>query len=69
MQINDPAVVRELEALYPVYETALITNDVKTLTEMFWNSPLTTRFGITENLYGYDGGPIWHRSRPDNRGI
>ncbi len=54
MRINEPDVVAELQALYPVYETALVTNDVKTLTELFWKSPMATRFGMTENLHGYD---------------
>jgi hypothetical protein len=54
MRINEPDVVAELQGLYPVYETALVTNDVKKLTELFWNSPLATRFGITENLHGYE---------------
>ena len=54
MQINDPETVAELQALYPQYETALVTNDTETLTRMFWASPHTTRFGHTECLYGID---------------
>jgi hypothetical protein len=54
MHINDPATLAELEALYPQYETALVTNDVDTLTRMFWASPQAMRFGVTENLYGID---------------
>jgi Protein of unknown function (DUF3225) len=54
MHINDPTVVAELEALYPAYETALVTNDVDTLTNFFWNSPQALRFGITENLHGFE---------------
>jgi hypothetical protein len=52
MLINDPATVAELQELYPLYETALVTNDVETLTSMFWASPQAMRFGVTENLYG-----------------
>lgn len=52
MLINDPATLAELAALYPLYETALVTNDVPTLTAMFWESPHVMRFGVTENLYG-----------------
>jgi hypothetical protein len=52
MQINDPEIVAELEALYPKYEAALVTNDAETLIRMFWDSPLAMRFGATENLYG-----------------
>ena len=54
MLINDPATVAELAALYPLYETALVTNDVETLTAMFWASPQVMRFGVTENLYGIE---------------
>jgi Protein of unknown function (DUF3225) len=54
MHINDPETLAELEALYPQYETALVTNDVDTLTRMFWASPHVMRFGVTENLYGID---------------
>jgi hypothetical protein len=52
MRVNDPEVVAELEALYPKYETALVTNDADTLTRMFWASPHAMRFGLAENLYG-----------------
>ena len=39
MRINDPEIVAELAALYPLYETALVTKDADTLTGMFWASP------------------------------
>lgn len=64
MRINEPDVVTELQALYPVYETALVTNDVKKLTELFWNSPLATRFGLTENLHGYEEIAAFRQGRP-----
>ena len=54
MEINDPEVIAELRALYPLYETALVNNDVETLTSMFWASPYAIRFGAGENLYGVD---------------
>lgn len=54
MEINDPEIVAELRELYPRYEKALVTNDIRTLTEMFWNSPKTIRFGATENLHGFE---------------
>jgi hypothetical protein len=64
MLINDPATVAELAALYPLYETALVTNDVETLTAMFWASPQVMRFGVTENLYGIEELEAFRRSRP-----
>ena len=39
------------------YEKALVTNDVAMLGELFRNDPRTLRYGIGENLYGYDGDP------------
>jgi hypothetical protein len=54
MEINLPEVKAEVEAAFGQYEQALITNDVDTLQAIFFNSPHTIRYGITENLYGYD---------------
>jgi hypothetical protein len=54
MDINIPAVKAEVEAAFAKYEKALVTNDVETLQALFWASPNTIRYGIGENLYGYD---------------
>jgi Protein of unknown function (DUF3225) len=64
MRINDPETVAELHALYPQYETALVTNDAETLTRMFWASPHVTRFGITENLHGIAEIAAFRKGRP-----
>jgi hypothetical protein len=64
LTINDPEVHAELTALYPLYEKALVENDVATLTSMFWSSPYATRFGVGENLYGVDEIEAFRRSRP-----
>jgi hypothetical protein len=64
MRINDPAVVRAVTAAFLAYETALIDNDVETLSALFWKSPLTIRFGVTENLYGHDAITAFRQSRP-----
>ncbi|HWF39958.1 MAG TPA: oxalurate catabolism protein HpxZ [Candidatus Acidoferrales bacterium] len=61
--INDPETLAELQALYPKYETALVTNDVDTLTRMFWASPHVMRFGVTENLYGIDEIEAFRKGR------
>lgn len=63
MQINDPLVVAELQALYPKYEAALMANDAETLTQMFWSSPYAMRFGVTENLYGIDEIEAFRKGR------
>ena len=64
MKINTPEVVAELQALYPKYEAALMSNDAETLTKMFWASPQAMRFGITENLYGIDEIEAFRKARP-----
>ena len=54
MEINIPSVVAEVTAAFNRYEKALNSNDVSTLDELFWNSPHTLRYGVGEQLYGYD---------------
>ena len=63
MTINDPEVVAELRALYPLYEQALVNNDVEKLVEMFWAGSEVMRFGVSENLYGPDELEAFRRSR------
>jgi len=63
MLINDAATLAELQELYPKYETALVTNDVETLTTMFWASPHVMRFGVTENLYGIEELEAFRKGR------
>jgi hypothetical protein len=64
MLINDPTTIAELAALYPLYETALVTNDVETLTAMFWDSPYAIRLGAGENLYGTAEIEAFRKARP-----
>jgi hypothetical protein len=63
MQINDPEIAAELQALYPEYEAALMANDADTLTQMFWASPHAMRFGVTENLYGIEEIDAFRKGR------
>ena len=51
--LNLPDVVAEVTAAFDSYEKALINNDVAVLDDLFWNDPLTLRYGATENLYGH----------------
>ncbi len=64
MTINDPEVIAELQQVYPLYEQALVSNDVEKLIEMFWADPRVMRFGVTENLYGYKEIETFRKSRP-----
>ena len=52
-QINLPDVLEEARAAFARYEQALVSNDVETLDALFWNSPHTIRYGVTECLHGY----------------
>ena len=63
MDINLPDVVAEVQQQSDLYETALVNNDVALLDELFWNSPHTLRYGVTENLYGYDDICIFRATR------
>jgi len=54
MQINLPEVLAEVSAQFERYEKALTGNDVAVLDELFWDSPHTLRYGVTENLYGIE---------------
>jgi hypothetical protein len=63
-EVNLPDVVAELQELYPRYEQPLVTNDVDTLIGMFWATPQVMRFGITENLYGFEDLESFRKGRP-----
>jgi hypothetical protein len=54
MDINLPEVLAEVQAVCARYEAALVGNDVAVLDELFWDSPHTLRYGVGENLYGYE---------------
>jgi hypothetical protein len=54
LEINIPDVLAEVTAVYARYERALVSNDIATLDELFWNDARVLRYGATENLYGYD---------------
>ena len=54
MTINEPKVLAEATAAFERYDRAVNDNGVEVLTGSFWNSPLTVRYGIAEQLYGYE---------------
>jgi len=53
VKVNLPQTVNEVTEAFHRYEKALNDNDVAVLNELFWDSPHTVRYGITEQLYGY----------------
>src|SRR5712664_3772182 len=54
MDLDLPDVLAEVTAQFARYEKALVSNDVAVLGELFRNDPRTLRYGIGENLYGYE---------------
>jgi hypothetical protein len=64
MQVDLPDVVAEVRAAFERYETALVTNDVATLDEMFRDDPRTIRYGQAENSYGHGEIEAFRAARP-----
>ena len=64
MDINIPEVVAEVTEQFMRYERALTSNDVAVLDELFWDSPHTLRYGVTENLHGYEEIKAFRAARP-----
>ena len=64
MQINLPSVHAEVQALFDQYEDALIHNKIDILDNSFWNNPLVIRYGMNENLYGFDEIAAFRAARP-----
>jgi hypothetical protein len=64
MEINIPEVVAEVTAAFRRYEAALVSNDVAVLDELFWDSPLTIRYGVAENLHGHAEIKAYRAARP-----
>lgn len=65
MIVNDPATKAAVEAAFRRYEDALVSNDIATLDELFWNDAATIRYGIAENLYGYGEIAAFRSARPN----
>ena len=64
MQINNPEAMAEMEAAFARYEAALVSNDVDTLDDLFWDDAKTIRYGGGENLYGIAEIRAFRAARP-----
>ncbi len=69
MTPNIPEVLAEVTALFERYEKALAEKDVDVLDDTFWNSPLTIRYAMHENGYGFDEIHSHRMRRPKGPGI
>jgi hypothetical protein len=54
MEVDLPDVLAEVTAQFERYEKALVSNDIAVLDELFRPDKRTLRYGVGENLYGYD---------------
>lgn len=54
LEVNVPAVVEEVEAIFARYERALVDNDLDVLDELFWHSPHTERVAFGVRQHGFD---------------
>jgi hypothetical protein len=62
-EINLDHVVAEVKSVFESYETALITNNLAVLDQLFWHSEKVVRFGISENLYGIEAIRAFRKAR------
>ncbi len=68
LDINRPDIIAELKSAFESYEQALMANDPETLVNWFWDSPHAIRYGVIENLYGYDEISAFRRKRAEEGG-
>jgi hypothetical protein len=56
LEIDIPEVLAELVAAFEDYERALVDNDIAGLNALFWDSPLTLRYGtrVSEIQYRHE---------------
>jgi hypothetical protein len=63
MQVNLPEALAGLTAAFEAYERALLGNDIEGLNRLFWESPLTLRYGTKELLYSHEEIAQFRRER------
>jgi len=64
MIVDEPGVKAEVEAVFAVYEAALVGNDVAVLDRLFWADARVIRYGVAENLQGADEIAAFRAARP-----
>ena len=63
VEVDFPDVVAEVSEAFAAYEKALTSNDVAALDMLFRRDSRTLRYGIGENLYGYDAIAAFRAAR------
>lgn len=64
MELNNSYTIREVKEVFNLYEIALVTNNIKALDQFFHQSKETVRFGVSENLFGYESISEFRKTRP-----
>lgn len=67
-EINIPEVVAEVTEAFMQYEAALGSNDLDTIDSLFWDSPLTLRYGPNGTLVSHAAISAFRRAR-DIKGV
>ena len=62
-ELNRGEIVTEVRAAFEQYERDLVANDIERLVEWFWGDGRAVRYGIDENLYGFDDIAAYRRSQ------
>lgn len=62
VEVNREDVVAQVTAAFLDYEDALVRNDVDRMASWFWRSSATVRYGVAEQLYGFDAIEAWRRT-------
>jgi hypothetical protein len=63
MEINLPEVLRELTEQFEKYEEAVQNYEPEVLAECFWKDPRVLRYGVAENLHGYEEITAYRHAR------
>jgi hypothetical protein len=67
MEVNRAEVLAEVTVAFERYEAALVSNDVDVLDELFWDDPLTVRYGPSESIYSHEAIARFREQRsPDD---
>ncbi len=62
--VDLPGVVAQVTAAFDAYEAALVAGDTAVLNELFWESPLTVRFGVGDAQTGHEALARWRAAQP-----
>lgn len=62
MEIDNPATLAELSAVFESYEHAFVANDIAALDGFFLDAPTTIRYGVDDMQLGLDEIRVYRKS-------